>query len=64
MQMLEAVEQQRVLREAGASLFGPSAQQWPAWFFDAWTVVSNQIVIEQTLRLEEREREMKRGRNR
>jgi hypothetical protein len=38
--LLELTVNSRVAKEAGASLFGPDAGRWPAWFFDAVATVS------------------------
>jgi len=40
MQLVELLGRNRVAKEAGAPLFGPNANRWPAWFHDALLVAN------------------------
>lgn len=37
---MELLGRNRVAKEAGAPLFGPNANRWPAWFHDALLVAN------------------------
>lgn len=50
MQIVELVQRNRISKEAGAPLFGPVANRWPAWLHDAIAVVESADAAEHKAR--------------